>query len=206
MHHSTCVTHVPWCMSGSLTRSGGGKRSRHSWRMRNPQFYVSGKRPIPGNTVFILKAYLDCIVQFSVWGRLHAEGLHNVAVLRYKVQETTGQVTAHGNDKQNMKWYWNCMWQKTLIIRQINQLYIYIYVCVYSVYMWQMSSVFSHESAQRNGAGHLICENVFKTTRPFCYQWFRVSTRQAMLITIHRFKHEAHYWRRPSWKDVCVCV
>ena len=23
MHHGTCVTHVPWCMSGSLTREGG---------------------------------------------------------------------------------------------------------------------------------------------------------------------------------------
>ena len=23
MHHDTCVTHVPWCMSGSLTRAGG---------------------------------------------------------------------------------------------------------------------------------------------------------------------------------------
>ena len=23
MHHGMCVTHVPWCMSGSLTRSGG---------------------------------------------------------------------------------------------------------------------------------------------------------------------------------------
>ena len=23
MHHGTCVTHVPWCMSGSLTHSGG---------------------------------------------------------------------------------------------------------------------------------------------------------------------------------------
>ena len=23
MHHGTCVTHVPWCMSGSLNRSGG---------------------------------------------------------------------------------------------------------------------------------------------------------------------------------------
>ena len=47
-HHGTCVTHVPWCMPGSLT-SGfpwirlQGKRSRHSRRMRNLQFYVSGK-------------------------------------------------------------------------------------------------------------------------------------------------------------------
>ena len=24
MHYGTCVTHVPWCMSGSLTRGGGG--------------------------------------------------------------------------------------------------------------------------------------------------------------------------------------
>ena len=23
MHHGTCVTHAPWCMSGSLTRGGG---------------------------------------------------------------------------------------------------------------------------------------------------------------------------------------
>ena len=49
IHHGTYVTHVPWCMPGSLT-SGflwsrwRGKRSRHSRRMHNPQFYVSGKR------------------------------------------------------------------------------------------------------------------------------------------------------------------
>ena len=51
MHHGTCLTHVPWCMPGSLT-SGflwnrwRGKRSRHFRRMRNPQFWVSGKRPM----------------------------------------------------------------------------------------------------------------------------------------------------------------
>ena len=51
MHHGTCVTHMPWCIPGPLT-SGflwsrwRGKRSRHSRRMRNPQFYVSGKRPM----------------------------------------------------------------------------------------------------------------------------------------------------------------
>ena len=51
MHHGTCVTHVPWCMPGSPT-SGylwirwQGKRSRHSPRMPNLQFYASGKRPM----------------------------------------------------------------------------------------------------------------------------------------------------------------
>ena len=48
-HYGTCVTHVPWCMLGSLT-SGflwsrwRGKRSRYSRRIHNPRFYVSGKR------------------------------------------------------------------------------------------------------------------------------------------------------------------
>ena len=51
MHHGTCVTHVSWCMSGSLTRAGGEKRSRHSRRMRNLQFYISGKRPIAETTI-----------------------------------------------------------------------------------------------------------------------------------------------------------
>ena len=51
MHHGTCVTHVPWCMSGSLTSDflwslWRGKRSWHSQRMRNPQFCVSVKRPM----------------------------------------------------------------------------------------------------------------------------------------------------------------
>ena len=44
IHHGTCIMHVPWCMSGSLNCGDGGKRSRHSRRMRNSQFYISGKR------------------------------------------------------------------------------------------------------------------------------------------------------------------
>ena len=57
MHHGTCVTRVPWYIPGSLTSgflwSGWpGKRSRHSKRMRNPQFYASGNRPIRGSLVF----------------------------------------------------------------------------------------------------------------------------------------------------------
>ena len=52
MHRGTCVTQVPWCMSELLTSDflwswWRRKRSRHSRRMRNPQFYVSGKMSIP---------------------------------------------------------------------------------------------------------------------------------------------------------------
>ena len=44
-----CITHVPWCMPGSLTcgflwSRWRGKRSWHSRCIRNPQFYVCEMR------------------------------------------------------------------------------------------------------------------------------------------------------------------
>ena len=62
MHHGTCVTHVPWCMPGSLT-SGflwirrRGKRSKRSRHMCNPLVCVSGKRPIPATFIYGCKHY-----------------------------------------------------------------------------------------------------------------------------------------------------
>ena len=65
MHHGTCVAHVPWSMTGSLTNGfrwsrWRGKRSRHSRRMRNPQLYVFGKRPISKN---LIKIYIASVLQ-----------------------------------------------------------------------------------------------------------------------------------------------
>ena len=50
IHHGTCVTHMPWCMLGSLTSDflwsrWRKKRSRYSRRMRNPQFLYLVKDP-----------------------------------------------------------------------------------------------------------------------------------------------------------------
>ena len=55
MHHGMCVRHVSWCMPGSLTsvflRSRWRRKSsQHSRHMRNPQFYVSGKRSVQPGT------------------------------------------------------------------------------------------------------------------------------------------------------------
>ena len=58
------ITHVPWCMPGSLT-SGflwwwrRGKTLPRYWRMRNPLLYVSGKRP--------MDVKLPCRQVFVVW-------------------------------------------------------------------------------------------------------------------------------------------
>ena len=45
MNRGTCVTHVPWCMSGLLTR-GGGKKFPAFPAHAHPQFYVFVKRPM----------------------------------------------------------------------------------------------------------------------------------------------------------------
>ena len=63
MHHGTRVTHVPWCMLGSINRGflwnrWRGKCCRRSRCMRNPQFYVSGKRPMP---LIIIKFVCVCV-------------------------------------------------------------------------------------------------------------------------------------------------
>ena len=57
MHHGTCMRHVPWCMSGSLTRGflcsrRQGKCSWHFRRMCNLTFYVSGRRCMAWATMF----------------------------------------------------------------------------------------------------------------------------------------------------------
>ena len=59
MHQCTYVTHGPWCMQQSLT-SGflwsrwREKRSRYSRRMHNPQFYVSGRRPMTRGMMWLI--------------------------------------------------------------------------------------------------------------------------------------------------------
>ena len=70
MHHGTCVTHVHWCMPESTTNGflwsrWRGKRSRHSWRMRNPQFCVSGKRPMATAIVMVVSSLEQKVIGYS---------------------------------------------------------------------------------------------------------------------------------------------
>ena len=46
MHHGTCVTHVPWCMSGLLTRGGRENVPGIPGACATSNLYISGKRPI----------------------------------------------------------------------------------------------------------------------------------------------------------------
>ena len=79
MHHGTCVTHVPWCMWGSLTRGGGEKVPGIPGRCatRNFTYLVRGPRMNNGCQVGV---FWDEIVQNG-----HVDHLKNVhKLLRLK--------------------------------------------------------------------------------------------------------------------------
>ena len=65
MHHGTCVTHVPWCMSGSLT-SGGGENVPgipSACATRNFAYLVRG----PCHGVMVIR----CNTGFLIWDTKH---------------------------------------------------------------------------------------------------------------------------------------
>ena len=72
MHHGTCVTHVPWCMSGSLT-CGDGETFPAFPAHAHPQFYVSGKRPMASTNNYNPHKTIN----FSIIGRGPWSGIVN---------------------------------------------------------------------------------------------------------------------------------
>ena len=68
-HHGTCVTYAPWCLLGSLSSGFVWSRGRGkgSQRMRNPQFYAPGKRPIGFETLNWVELYA-----LSTWRSIFA--------------------------------------------------------------------------------------------------------------------------------------
>ena len=70
MHHDTCVTHVPWCMSGLLTRGGGenvpgipGACAPAIWRIWQEAHSARLKCTIP--CVFLLASIFSFLQNFS---------------------------------------------------------------------------------------------------------------------------------------------
>ena len=53
MHHGTCVTHVPWCISGSLTRVGGENVTGIPGACANRNFTYLARGPWGRNILFV---------------------------------------------------------------------------------------------------------------------------------------------------------
>ena len=72
IHHGTCVTHMPWCMPGSLTSGFLWNRwqGKHFRCMRNPQFCASSKRPMTRTEITTTKEI------FVQWNMLQRHWFH----------------------------------------------------------------------------------------------------------------------------------
>ena len=58
MHHGTCVTHVPWCMSGSLT-CGGGEMSPAFPAHAQPTILCIWQEAHGGKGLWLGRLYMD---------------------------------------------------------------------------------------------------------------------------------------------------
>ena len=80
MHHGTCVTHVPWCMSGSLTCGDRGKCSRHSRRMRTRNFAYLARGPCSDREdIFVLH---DGIIRSVTWTHSNCLGRDHQGIVQ----------------------------------------------------------------------------------------------------------------------------
>ena len=99
MHYGTCTTHVPWCMPESLTRGflwsrWRKKRSRHSRRMRNPQFYVSGKRPMQQHPQWFTYIYIYICIYIYIYTswEMTLNSLHEISRMYAQIMISLGLV------------------------------------------------------------------------------------------------------------------
>ena len=146
MHHGTCVTHVPWCMPGSLTsgflwRLWRRKRSRLSRRMRNPHCFVAGKRPILGS---LQNGLCNDLQKFNLSSKWTCETDNNTVDSLYpRIQNKS---CYQNTSLRSMLFFMAdledvCFWIFVALITDIiyalntEQLYIYMYVYIYIIYI-----------------------------------------------------------------------
>ena len=115
MHHGTCVTHVPWCMSGLLTRGGGenvpgipGACATHNFTYlaRDPWLSMSRLLPSPRHQWPFLLTWF--IFNYSTGVQIVSCTLSDDSVL----SESTGLFNPVLCVSQ-----WNLFWQKNQPMR-----------------------------------------------------------------------------------------
>ena len=159
LHHSTCVVHVPWCMSGSLT-SGflwsqwRGKLSRHSRRMRNLQFCVSGDRPMdPLITNHIARDDADRNIESTV----HEE-LIDVQKCNYVIERW--------NSFKGRKWF-------------DANLFFIVTTCTFLISCCLDSQYVSYSWSTY----HFIIVNCLKKKHNTAYKWIAILTTEMIFVS-----------------------
>ena len=77
MHHGTCVSHMPWCMSGSLTR-GGGENVPGACATLNFTYLARG--PLPEATLILLYNHYSDVIMSAVASQITGVSIVCLAV------------------------------------------------------------------------------------------------------------------------------
>ena len=116
MHHDMYVSHVPWCIpwlqtSGFLWSQWRRKRSRHSRCMRNPTFYISGKRPICKNLqIYAIHEISNCKYMFQYKVSRTHQPLADLAVIGGDIERSVQFLSLHNAEVISGK-SWIQHWQ-----------------------------------------------------------------------------------------------
>ena len=112
MHHGTCVTHVPWCMSGLLNQRRRRKHSRHSrhMRTRNLTNLVRGPLCLISNPVCCSWKHPTCVV---VWQK----------VIASPGQSDTLDKSQSQRNPLHIYSYYSSLRMDSLKVRNLNNIY-----------------------------------------------------------------------------------
>ena len=96
MHHGTCVTHVPWCTSGSLTCSGGENVTEIPGACVTRNFAYLVKGPWMSRLVRVARKETSCYVH--VFAEIPVVGCPSASIFHIR-KSRQGYV------------YWKCQWR-----------------------------------------------------------------------------------------------
>ena len=76
MHHGTCVLHVPWCMSGSLTRGGGENVPGIPGACATHTFSYLARGPLHNVSYFVQSSGSHLLLHV-IWQLCYSNGKHS---------------------------------------------------------------------------------------------------------------------------------
>ena len=107
MHHGTCVTHVPWCMSGSLTSGGGENVPGIPGACATRNFTYLARGPWTRN--YIPQILWDVITLLWLWHRLLPHQSSYVSFDIYHNIYAAVNSMLPGTFGMSVAFYWICM-------------------------------------------------------------------------------------------------
>ena len=168
MHHGTCVTHVPWCISGSQTLGGGENvpgipgacatrnftyLARGPWRCSS---HVKAVLPSVVTATYTLFNATNKIPKIILLGWIIFRW--QICLLRVSAFPTTLKMTRWATQRWKLGWWWkykgkferyhrnewNCLADRESQIPRVPLVNVYIFGCQRNMLYWSLSGQNCH--------------------------------------------------------------